>query len=273
VSGFESLAPSYRKIPFIKSGYRLGYTFNHCIHSLFQLHNETVNAWSHLLGALYWLYQLYYVPFWLSMEGANKTTIFLTWFFVLGCFASTIFSFLFHQFNCINVHCHDKLRALDFAGITISIWGISLPVLYSSFYCYPNMLIFYTALCTVSTFILFQLQLYEFLWINRGTRIVIYVVASLLPLINYLNILYLEGLTAPLMFTLFDYIIIGYFFYGSGVFIYSYRFPERLFPGFFDIWGSSHQIWHIFILLGQYSIYHGIWRSHHFISYGQPCKI
>ncbi|OQS03287.1 adiponectin receptor protein [Thraustotheca clavata] len=39
--------------PFIRSGYRLHYHSPlHCLKSLFQLHNETWNVWSHLVGAM-----------------------------------------------------------------------------------------------------------------------------------------------------------------------------------------------------------------------------
>lgn len=34
-----------------------------------------------------------------------------------------------------------------------------------------------------------------------------------------------------------------------GALIYGTRFPERLYPGRFDIWGSSHQIFHVLVVL------------------------
>jgi adiponectin receptor len=33
--------------------------------------------------------------------------------------------------------------------------------------------------------------------------------------------------------------------YITGAFIYAIRFPERFRPGLFDIWGCSHQIFHL----------------------------
>ena len=35
---------------------------------------------------------------------------------------------------------------------------------------------------------------------------------------------------------------------GASVFLT--RFPERLYPGYFDIWGASHQWWHVFTMVG-----------------------
>ncbi|KAJ5901472.1 hypothetical protein N7495_002000 [Penicillium taxi] len=36
----------------------------------------------------------------------------------------------------------------------------------------------------------------------------------------------------------------------TGVSVFVCRFPERLSPGTFDIWSHSHQLWHIFTVLG-----------------------
>ncbi|OQR87607.1 adiponectin receptor protein [Achlya hypogyna] len=50
--------------PFIRSGYRLHYSSPlHCAKSLFQLHNETWNVWSHLVGSLLFVVFFYSVVF------------------------------------------------------------------------------------------------------------------------------------------------------------------------------------------------------------------
>jgi adiponectin receptor len=50
------------------------------------------------------------------------------------------------------------------------------------------------------------------------------------------------------------------------------RFPERKYPGTFDIWGSSHQIFHIFVLLAAASHLYGMTKAfdfHHSILQAQ----
>jgi adiponectin receptor len=44
--------------------------------------------------------------------------------------------------------------------------------------------------------------------------------------------------------------VLGGLAYAFGVIIYITRYPEKKWPGKFCIWGSSHQIWHFFVLLG-----------------------
>ena len=47
--------------PHIRRGYRLGLSFSQCIRSMFQLHNETINVWSHLAGAILFVCLVFYV--------------------------------------------------------------------------------------------------------------------------------------------------------------------------------------------------------------------
>ncbi|KAL2028412.1 hypothetical protein VTO58DRAFT_109442 [Aureobasidium pullulans] len=49
--------------------------------------------------------------------------------------------------------------------------------------------------------------------------------------------------------------------YVSGAAIYAARVPERLKPGSFDIWGSSHQIFHVLVLLAAASHFIGLVKS------------
>lgn len=46
-----------------------------------------------------------------------------------------------------------------------------------------------------------------------------------------------------------DWVVLQGALYILGAGIYAARFPERLKPGCFDIWGSSHQIFHVLVVL------------------------
>ncbi|KAI9145915.1 hemolysin-III related-domain-containing protein [Paraphysoderma sedebokerense] len=48
--------------------------------------------------------------------------------------------------------------------------------------------------------------------------------------------------------------------YILGAVIYVARFPECKFPGKFDIWFSSHQIWHMLVFVGAYAHYLLLWE-------------
>jgi adiponectin receptor len=53
----------------------------------------------------------------------------------------------------------------------------------------------------------------------------------------------------------FNYGFASVLTYGLGAIIYAHRFPEKYFPSKFDYLGASHQIWHLFVLVGVYLNY------------------
>ena len=58
-----------------------------------------------------------------------------------------------------------------------------------------------------------------------------------------------------------DWLLLQGFLYILGAGIYAARFPERLAPGKFDIWGSSHQIFHVLVVLAAISHLVGLVRA------------
>jgi adiponectin receptor len=45
-------------------------------------------------------------------------------------------------------------------------------------------------------------------------------------------------------------LMLTYFFMGFGLVLFAIKFPERVFPKRFDFFGASHQIFHVFVVLG-----------------------
>ncbi|GAB1194770.1 hypothetical protein APSETT444_004020 [Aspergillus pseudonomiae] len=61
------------------------------------------------------------------------------------------------------------------------------------------------------------------------------------------------GLEYMLQYSGIKWYLLELTFYGTGVGLYAFRIPERLAPGRFDIWGSSHQLFHIAISCVMYT--------------------
>ena len=59
-------APDYLvKCNYILSGYRIGFNnFKSALKTLFIMHNETTNIWSHLYGAFVYIFLIFYILFW-----------------------------------------------------------------------------------------------------------------------------------------------------------------------------------------------------------------
>jgi adiponectin receptor len=58
-----------------------------------------------------------------------------------------------------------------------------------------------------------------------------------------------------------DWVVLQGVLYVSGAAIYAARIPERLWPGHFDIWGSSHQIFHVLVVAAAASLGVGLLKA------------
>ena len=57
-----------------------------------------------------------------------------------------------------------------------------------------------------------------------------------------------------------------------GALIYGTRFPEKLYPGRFDIWGSSHQIFHVLVVLATGVHLFGVLKAFEWNYENRRCK-
>jgi adiponectin receptor len=46
-----------------------------------------------------------------------------------------------------------------------------------------------------------------------------------------------------------------------GATFYAFRFPESVKPGKFDMWGSSHNIFHVLVVIATFVHLAGIWQA------------
>jgi len=55
-----------------------------------------------------------------------------------------------------------------------------------------------------------------------------------------------------------SWLLLQGFLYILGAALYAARWPERTAPGLFDIWGSSHQIFHVLVVMAAASHLYGL---------------
>lgn len=61
--------PEYLKEKFIYTGYRVNFTMRLCLHSLFRLHNETFNIWTHVIGAVLFISLIFLTAGYVQTDG------------------------------------------------------------------------------------------------------------------------------------------------------------------------------------------------------------
>lgn len=126
----KSSVPECYHFHYIENGYRSNYEFWDALMSLFTMHNETMNIWSHLIGFIcvvivgsnYIMDTLYSdIPF---FEYVTLQTY-------IVCAALCLFlSTVYHWFGCLSEQCHDGLLKLDLTGVAFLVAGSFIPGAY-----------------------------------------------------------------------------------------------------------------------------------------------
>jgi adiponectin receptor len=128
---------------YILSGYRqTSNSYIRSFKSLGYLHNESVNIWSHLLGAVVftvggiWLWGVA-APRYLS---ATSTDVAVFACFFVGAFLCLGMSATYHALQNHSAEVARWGNKLDYSGIVFLIVGSYVPALYYGFFCYPALL-------------------------------------------------------------------------------------------------------------------------------------
>lgn len=142
------------------------------------------------------------------------------------------------------------LSRLDYAGITILIAGSFYPLIYYAFYCEPFARRLYLTSITVMAALTFAVTLVpafatpKYLWFRTG----IFLSLGFYGLVPVSHLVWRFGLFDPHVTVMIGPLLLMGLLYTLGAVIYATKFPERFYPGRFDVWCSSHQLWHICVV-------------------------
>ena len=251
---YEDITENICGIPTnVRTGYRLNYSKWETVKSIFQIHNETVNIWTHLWLFCYVIFLFYRlndytkIHFYNIFEDKYHFKLFTSYSSsLIASFCST----WTHLFYMTKFEYIKYPWLVDYVGITFAIYfggvgttmfvfddGIKYFYLFFSTYKYYQNVkrgimrhISITKKIDKS-----RTNLTEF----RETFCMSVLYGWAIPW--YYGYMTGNSVESPIFLSYFNSIL--YLFVG-GLFL-STDFPQRQFPGYFDIIGHSHQIWHI----------------------------
>ncbi|KAL7828187.1 hypothetical protein AOLI_G00313390 [Acnodon oligacanthus] len=236
-------------------------SFRACFKSIFRIHTETGNIWTHLLGCLFFLCLgiVYMFRPNMSFVAPFQEKIVIGMFF-LGAILCLSFSWLFHTVYCHSEGVSRVFSKLDYSGIAFLIMGSFVPWLYYSFYCSPQPCFIYLivvcvlglAAITVSQCDFFATPQY------RGVRAGVFVGLGLSGVVPTLHFVITEGFLRATTMGQMGWLFLMAALYITGACLYAARIPERFFPGKCDIWFHSHQLFHILVVAGAFVHFHGV---------------
>eukprot|EP00123_Amoebidium_parasiticum_P015408 comp22955_c0_seq1/m.36435 comp22955_c0_seq1/g.36435 ORF comp22955_c0_seq1/g.36435 comp22955_c0_seq1/m.36435 type:complete len:314 (-) comp22955_c0_seq1:153-1094(-) len=244
--------PPHATLPHILHGYpKLESTWD-CFKSLFWIHNETVNQWTHLIGFCMMVYLLFLTGEEMSLKAhpIEDRAAFLT-FFVCTCTCFLLSTF-YHTFKCYTYAVYRVAVTMDYMGIFVMICGSFISGLHFEFYCTPGWRTVYqvgiTIMC-IAGMVLAFMPMFDSPSCSKlrvGSYFAI-VGSALVPLVHVMIGFGVERILKWGALLLL---------YACGAVAYMTKFPESVFPGKFDIWLSSHQLWHTFVLLAAFWHYY-----------------
>lgn len=221
---------------FLLTKYRPKFTVKESLISIFAIHNETINIWSHLLASIAFILIL-----------INNTTNLLI--YNSFCFSASLCFFISSMLHtCLNTEKNivSFLARLDYISIIIFTYSTFSTIVYFNNICVKFYLISYFI---ISLLIIFIVNCNEFEKSEyRSFRSLVFLLFGmfmLLPLIHSNN---------------FDFYLLSELIcLVSASYIFSRQIPEKYFIYKFDLVGHSHQILHILVVI--VSIIHLKWMD------------
>lgn len=239
--------------------YRAYYTVKECLKSVFDIHNETVNIWSHFLGSLFYAVLLFMTYYNLPAGAAAGDYVIMT-VFLAAAAKCLLCSSIFHTLSPHKRHAyHLRFLYLDYCGISTLICGSFATYLHYGFYNKPFWQCFYYAVVALLELGGMLLPLFDFFSRVqfRVWRTLIYIGMGVVLFVLCCHAMWDVGI-AKFVGMIGPANIAGeLLIYLAGAFIYLVRYPERLIPGRVDLLCHSHQIWHVCILVASFFHYRG----------------
>lgn len=264
----DKIAPEFHELG-ILSGYRKPpCSFKLGFLSIFQLHNETLNIWTQIVPAFYFISELFLCFFHLGERFLLLYLITITLFLFTSSCA--------HTFSCLSPRSRHVCFFLDYVGITTyssgcaaCYYAFALPVdfmrLSSSIglnvcdiYLFISIL-----LCIWGTHLSCETRFWKpslFRNFVRMGAFAINLIYLAVPVLWRVISCSRESDTAsnyPECASAYYWSLHFLFTFTAGI-LYLSHFPERMFPGKFDTFGHSHQLFHVFSALGSVMQYYAL---------------
>mmetsp|Transcript_14270 Transcript_14270/g.22546 ORF Transcript_14270/g.22546 Transcript_14270/m.22546 type:complete len:482 (-) Transcript_14270:98-1543(-) len=204
-----------------------------------------------------------------------------TWPLMVFCFCGftcLLSSTLYHMFMGFDRCTFHLFCRVDLAGISAMILGSFFPPIVYVFHCDALYMVTYlvsVAVASAGTLAFcFLPDSYMHLPRVRLARTMSYVFAGLIAFLPFVHILIRWGYDSE-QFRIFvadGYLYVVGCLYLLGTFLYISRYPEKLFPGKFDLFFASHQLWHICVLLASVVHYYNVVAQYHWRKLNPICN-
>ncbi|WVO14646.1 hypothetical protein L204_102283 [Cryptococcus depauperatus] len=267
---YDDLPAIWRNNEHIHAGYHSRFIPLHLktgpvplIKSAFRLHNETVNIHSHLIPTLFIFCIIPLIILKSPLPNAHPLDTTILILYLIAATSCLISSAGWHVLSgCASRKWFEWGACVDYIGISWLIAASFGTVVYNGFYCQSHLVLFYCSinfLCGgLGSYLPFQRWFNERR--NKHLRISFFLFLCFAMVAPMAHMFFQYGrkkaasFIGPFMYSILVYVI--------GLLFYAFHFPECKWPGKFDLWGSSHQLWHMGIVIAIALHYRAIFVAH-----------
>ncbi|KAI0475329.1 HlyIII-domain-containing protein [Xylariaceae sp. FL0804] len=275
---YDELPAWHQDNKFIRHGYRpVSHSTAACLRSWTYLHNETVNIYTHLVPAVALLLGEGYVLAYLCTRFPNLTAAAYAVIAVLLLSATACLglSSAYHTLMCHSREVESRWLRLDLVGIVVLTFGCFVSGIFVAFWCEHTLRAVYwsmiAVLSLVSAVVMLAPQFQGPRW--RTLRLLTFVVAGLSGgLAPVVNGIVRFGFRQMLRQASLAYYLAEGGLFLLGAVVYATRFPESVRPGAFDVWGSSHQIFHVLVVLATVAHLVGVLKAFDYNYHHRQCS-
>ncbi|KAJ5669169.1 mPR-like GPCR protein [Penicillium macrosclerotiorum] len=240
------------------------------------VHNESVNIYSHLIPAAIFLLGEWYIQKYLASRYSNMTGVdlFIFAFFLLTAVICLGLSTTYHTLMNHSHEVEQLWLRLDLIGIVVLTLGDFVSGIYMVFWCEPLQRKIYWSmigtlgLLTILIMINPKFQGQKF----RAFRTLTFVTTGLSGFAPLIHGIKMFGVSQMMKQSGMPYYLVEGVFLLMGALIYATKFPESRYPGIFDIYGSSHQIFHILVVFAAVTQLIGILKAFDYNHLNRTCS-
>lgn len=250
--------------PFIHAGYRPpGKPWGYYLSSLFWVHNESLNVWTHLFGCC--LVIIRALMFGSELDHFHDPRSWSVLGFAFSCVMNNLLSASAHLLHSKSPRHHAVLYIIDYAGITIynlgnavgsmyscsgsfmyrTLEGIFLPV--SVFLCWASFLVMARS----------RLVYHDQITFKRKVVLIIVMVGNCIFMALPMGCRYVQCFKDPsCTLSSLNHINVCFLFFALDGLCFAAHCPERWLPGRFDLLGHGHQWFHLLVMVTQQLQFH-----------------
>lgn len=237
--------------------------------SIFTIHNETLNIWTHLIGAFFICFVM--AEYNKKLDFASNEQSWPIVVFGVCAIFTQLFSALAHLFYPKSESCNYYCWMIDYIGVNLNGYGCGIQAfyihadqrMYEQFEPYFLQVLFLLCLFAYSCTCYADLHHSSFRRkvIMIGGYTTVYLLMIIVNSSRYVAC-YVDN---ECSLSSLNHIVIQFLLYAVQAFFFVSHLPERLFPGKFDIVGHSHQLFHVTITI---TIWYQIWAMYYEIQAG-----